>query len=55
VIIESPWKSVKYEDVYLHAYETVGYAKQSLGRYFGFYRFCRQHSTLDRKAPDKVY
>ena len=55
VFIERLWKSVKYEEVYLRAYETVGDAKQSLGRYFDFYNTCRPHSALDRKAPDKVY
>lgn len=55
VFIESFWKSVKQEDVYPLVYETIGHAKQSLGRHFGFYNNRRPYSTLDRKAPDKVY
>jgi len=55
VFIERLWKSVKYEEVYLRAYETVADAKQSLGRYFAFYNTRRPHSALDRRTPDKVY
>jgi putative transposase len=55
VFIERLWKSVKYEEVYLRAYETVSHARQSLGRYFDFYNTRRPHSALDRKTPDKVY
>jgi putative transposase len=55
VFIERLWKSVKYEEVYLRAYETVSHAKQSLSRYFDFYNTRRPHSALDRKTPDKVY
>jgi putative transposase len=55
VFIEGPWKSVKYEEVYLRAYETVGDAKQSLGRHFDFYSTRRPNSALDRKTPEKVY
>ncbi len=46
---------MKYEEVYLRAYETVGDAKQSPGRYFDFYNTRRPHSALDRKTLDKVY
>jgi putative transposase len=55
VFIERLWKSVKYEEVYLRAYETVSHAKQSLSRYIDFYNTRRPHSALDRKTPDKVY
>jgi len=55
VFIERLWKSVKYEEVYLRAYETVSHARQSLGRYFNFYNTRRPHSALDRQTPDKVY
>ena len=55
VFIERLWKSVKYEEVYLRAYETVNHARQSLGRYFDFYNTRRPHSALDRQTPDKVY
>jgi putative transposase len=49
------WKSVKYEEVYLHGYETVSAARQALNRYFDFYNRRRPHSTLDGKTPDMAY
>ena len=55
VFIERLWKSVKYEEVYLRAYESVSHARQSLGRYFEFYNTRRPHSALDRQTPDTVY
>lgn len=55
VFIERLWKSVKYEEVYLRAYETVSHARQSLGRYFQFYNTRRPHTALDRQTPDTVY
>ncbi len=55
VFIERLWKTVKYEEVYLHAYESVLEAKQSLSRYFTFYNERRPHSSLDRQTPDAVY
>lgn len=55
VFIERLWKSVKYEEVYLRAYDSVSQARQSLGRYFEFYNTRRPHSALDRQTPDKVY
>ena len=55
VFIERLWKSVKYEEVYLRAYDSVSHARQSLARYFEFYNTRRPHSALDRQTPDKVY
>lgn len=55
VFIERLWKSVKYEEVYLRAYDTVSHARESLGRYFDFYNTRRPHSALDRQTPHKVY
>jgi transposase InsO family protein len=55
VFIERLWKSVKYEEVYLRAYETVSQARESLRRYFDFYNTRRPHSALDGQTPDKVY
>jgi len=46
---------VKYEEVYLHAYESVLEARLSLTRYFDFYNQRRPHSSLDRQTPDTVY
>ncbi len=55
VFIERLWKSVKYEEVYLHAYDSVSHARASLARYFDFYNHRRPHTALDRKTPDQVY
>ena len=55
VFIERLWKSVKYEEVYLKAYDSVSHARTSLGRYLDFYNRCRPHSSLDRLTPDQVY
>jgi putative transposase len=55
VFVERLWKSVKYEEIYLHAYETVTQARQSLAKYFDFYNRQRPHSSLDAKTPDEVY
>ena len=55
VFVERLWKSVKYEEIYLHGYETVSDARQALTRYFDFYNRRRPHSTLDGKTPDTVY
>ena len=51
----SVWRSVKYEDVYLRAYETPTELRTGLARYFGFYNTKRRHSALDRRTPDAVY
>src|SRR5271170_6258229 len=55
VFVERIWKSVKYEEVYLHAYDSVGVARASLGRYLDFYNRLRPHSSLDRMTPDEAY
>ncbi len=55
VFVERLWRSVKYEDVYLRAYETPVALRQGLGRYFEFYNTRRRHSALDRRTPDAVY
>ena len=46
---------MKYEEVYLHAYDTVAEARASLGRYLDFYNRQRPHSSLDRRTPDEAY
>jgi transposase InsO family protein len=48
-------KSVKYEEVYLHDYETVPQAIAGLGRYFKFYNRERIHQSLDYKTPEIIY
>ena len=55
VFVERLWRSVKYEEVYLRAYETVGEARASIGRYLDFYNGCRPHSSLDDVTPDQAY
>ena len=55
VFVERLWKSVKYEHVYLHAYETTTEARMKLAVYLDFYNRRRPHSSLDRQAPDDVY
>jgi putative transposase len=55
VFVERLWKSVKYEEVCLHAYDSVSQAREGLQRYFTFYNERRPHSSLDGKTPDTVY
>ena len=55
VFVERLWKSVKHEEVYLHAYDTVSAARAGLSRYFAFYNARRPHTSLDRRTPDAVY
>jgi len=55
VFVERLWRSVKYEDVYLHAYASGSDARQSLAKYFGFYNGRRVHESLDYATPDEVY
>jgi len=55
VFVERLWRSVKYEDLYLRAYETPAELRRGLGQYFEFYNSRRRHSALDRRTPDAVY
>jgi len=55
VFVERLWRSVKYEHVYLHAYESVNEAKQQLASYFNFYNTRRPHSSLGGHTPDMTY
>jgi len=52
VFVERLWRSVKYEEVYLHAYESATQARQRLARYFEFYNQRRPHSAHDGQTPD---
>ncbi len=52
---ERLWRSVKYEEVDLRAYESLGEARASIGRYLEFYHTKRPHSSLDRRTPDEAY
>ena len=55
VFVERLWRSVKYEDLYLHAYETLRELKDGLSRYFRFYNAARPHQNLDYRTPDEFY
>jgi putative transposase len=55
VFVERPWRSVKYEDIYLHAYETVRDVKVALASYFSFYNARRPHHSLEYRTPDEMY
>jgi len=55
VFVERLWRSVKYEEVYLRAYETVAEARNLIGRYLDFFNHKRPHSSLDARTPDHAY
>lgn len=55
VFVERLWRTIKYEEVYLKAYDSVSQARASIGRYLKFYNSGRPHSSLDRRTPDQVY
>ena len=55
VFVERLWRSVKYEEVYLRAYDGVADARASLGRYLDFYNGKRPHSSLAARTPDQAY
>jgi putative transposase len=55
VFIERLWKTVKYEDIYLRAYDSASAVRTGLNRYFSFYNSYRPHSSLDGQTPDQVY
>jgi len=55
VFVERLWRSIKYEEVYLRAYNSVGEARASIGHYLDFYNSRRPHSSLDGATPDQAY
>ena len=55
VVVERLWRSVKYEEVYLHAYAAVSQARVSIGRYLNFYNAKRPHSSRGARTPDQTY
>ena len=55
IFVERLWRSLKYEEVYLHAYDSVSAATAGLGRYLTLYNTRRPHSSLDDLTPDEAY
>jgi len=55
VFVERIWRTIKYEEVYLRAYESVQEARTSLGKYIEFYNQTRPHSSLKGKTPNQVH
>jgi putative transposase len=55
VFVERLWRSVKYESIYLHAYETPREVRVALARYFAFYNAHRPHQSLGYRTPDEMY
>jgi putative transposase len=55
VFVERLWHLVKYEEVYLRAYDSVSDARASLGRYLNFYNARRPHSSLGARTPERAY
>ena len=55
VMIERFWRSLKYEEVFLHDYEDGREAAQMIGNYIRFYNTQRPHSSLGNRHPSEVY
>ena len=55
MFVERLWRSVKYEDIYLGAYETPAALRAGLTRYFDCHNCRRRHAALDQRIPDAAY
>ena len=55
VFVERLWRSLKYEEVYVHAYDDMAQARAGIGRYFGFYNDERAHQALGYQTPAAFY
>ena len=55
IFIERLWRSLKYEEVYLHAYASVAEATAGIGNWFRFYNEERQHQSLGYRTPQQAY
>lgn len=55
VFVERPWRSLKYEEVYLKAYESAAEARRSIGSYIRFFNEERRQSSLGKRTPDNVF
>jgi putative transposase len=55
IFIERLWKTVKYNEVYLKAYESIAYARKELAKFFDRYNARRPHQGLNDRTPDEAY
>ena len=55
IVIERFWKTVKYEEIYLKAYESISHAKKELTKFFDRYNRRRSHQGINDRIPDNVY
>ena len=55
VFVERLWRSLKYEEVYLKAYDSIAQARRAIGQYLAFFNTERRHQSLGRRTPDAVY
>ena len=55
VFVERLWRTLKYEEVYLHGYDSVSAATAGIGRYLTLYNTRRPHSSLADRTPDEAY
>jgi len=55
VYVERFWRTIKYDEIYLHAYESVSEARNGIAKFIRFYNEVRPHSSLQAKTPDQVY
>ena len=55
IYVERLWRSLKYEEVYLKAYETVAEARRSIAEYLDYFNTGRRHQSLGRRTPDDVF
>ena len=55
IFVERLWRTVKYEDVYPHGYETPREARSGISRFMAYYNHERPHSSLEYKTPEEVY
>lgn len=55
IFIERLWKTVKYTEVYLKAYESIAHARKELAKFFDRYNARRPHQGLNDRTPDEVY
>ena len=55
VVVERFWRSIKYEEVYIHAYTNLPEAWAAIGHYILFFNGRRPHTSLDGHPPDQAY